>query len=147
MAEPTIPAAVERLRKLHADSTPGEWTTQKPGVDAATGFAKGIIVAAVGRGQAIYADPPGGSYPENDRRFIAGAHNLLPALLSDHDRMVAVLRELLAADDALMAFVIGASPKLLGEMEWRDQKSERSTRRRKALAAARAALPEEPADG
>lgn len=50
------------------------------------------------------------------------------------------LGELLAADDAMAAFIIAVEPAVLGETEWAQQHHERSARRRKAIAKARAAL-------
>lgn len=84
------PVTAEQLaewKTLADNATPGPWTTQKPALDAATGFAGGVIVAAVARGQGVYASPPGGSYPENDRRFIAAARTAVPALLAEVERL------------------------------------------------------------
>lgn len=62
------------------------------------------------------------------------------------EQLEEALRELLAADDALSAFLIAANPADLGEGEWQKQHNERAVRRFKAIRAARAALPEETAD-
>lgn len=97
------PVTAEQLEewKMLADAaTPGPWTTEKPGMDAATGFASGVIVAAVARGRGIYANPPGGSYPANDRRFIAAARMAVPALAAEVERLRDLLRELAAAAEA-----------------------------------------------
>ncbi len=81
--------SIEGLRALYEASTPGPWTADRPAKDA-DGWPAGVIVAAVARGQGIYADPPGGSYPESDRRWIIAAHNAFPALL---DRIAELERE------------------------------------------------------
>ena len=66
--------------KALADAaTPGLWTTEKPGTDT-DGWSQGVLVAAVARGQCVYAHPPGGSFPEADRHFIAAARVLVPGL-------------------------------------------------------------------
>ncbi len=69
----------ERLKK----STPGPWFTKRPEpqVDEA-GFNLSFTVAATSRTQKIYASPPGGIYPENDRQLIANAPTDIAHLLS-----------------------------------------------------------------
>lgn len=52
-------------------------------------------------------------------------------------RLRNALRELLDADDAMCAFLIGANAKELGETEWSRQHAERSKRRQNAIAVAR----------
>jgi hypothetical protein len=136
------PVAAEQLeewRALADAATPGPWTTQKPGMDSATGFAGGVIVAAVARGQGIYANPPGGSYPENDRRFIAAARTAVPAQAAVIRRLRDLLRELADAAEAdLKMNQNDDGDGIDGYWTMRNQT---------AIAAARAALPEEPADG
>jgi hypothetical protein len=87
MATPTeeqtmtdIKAKLDALEKRCNDATEGPWSTEKPSKDE-NGWPQGIIVAAVARGQAVYANPPGGSFPESDRRFIALARTAFPALV------------------------------------------------------------------
>lgn len=98
---PTSPA-VEKLRELHAKTTPGAWTAEAwlkilqlmLSTDASALAAKGRHHA---NALAVAALNP----PENiraDAAFIAGAHNDLPALLLEHDRLaeeVGRLREAL----------------------------------------------------
>lgn len=93
--------SIEGLRALYEASTPGPWTADRPAKDA-DGWPAGVIVAAVARGQGIYADPPGGSYPESDRRWIIAAHNAFPALLdriADLENAIKVLETTGPAND------------------------------------------------
>lgn len=59
---------------------------------------------------------------------------------TDEEVLRGVIRELLSADDAMMAFLCGADPRALGEGEWQRQHEMRSKRRRAATDAARAAI-------
>lgn len=88
------PDLIAEGRRLEAAATPGPWLTEKPPKDA-DGWATGVVVAATARGQALYATPPGGSFPESDRQLIAFLRNHTAALLdaADAERR---LRELLA---------------------------------------------------
>lgn len=54
--------------------------------------------------------------------------------------LVEALTECLAADDAMVAFLLVADPKVVGESKWSAQHIERSARRRRATGAARALL-------
>lgn len=58
----------------------------------------------------------------------------------DAHLLAAALREKLAADDALTAFLLSADHLRIGEAEWDRQHKERSERRRLATLASRAAL-------
>jgi len=58
------------------------------------------------------------------------------------NQLTAALRELLAADDAMTAFLFAADPQKVGEEEWDRQRNERSQRKRKATMAARVLLAE-----
>lgn len=81
--------------KALADAaTPGPWTIEKPGMHPTLGFADGIIIAAVARGMGIYAKPPTGSYPANDRAFIADTREAIPALVAEVERLREALRRL-----------------------------------------------------
>lgn len=71
---------LEGLEKFEKAATSGPWTCDKPGKDA-DGFSKGVAVAATYGRQMIYADPPGGSFPAADQRFIAAIRNAAPALI------------------------------------------------------------------
>lgn len=55
-------------------------------------------------------------------------------------QMLRALRELMAADDAMVAFLLAADPKKIGEEEWDAQHRERGARKRKAINEARAAI-------
>lgn len=89
-----------------AKATPGPWSTEKPPKDR-DGWQLGTLVAAVARGQCVYAAPPGGSFPEADRRFIAHSREDVPslcALARQHFELVRKLRLCLddqADDDGL----------------------------------------------
>lgn len=72
-------------------------------------------------------------------RLVHAAERSLSASASERGLREA-LGELLAADDAMAAFIIAVEPAVLGETEWQQQHRERSARRRKAIASARAAL-------
>lgn len=85
MSEDARGRMAERIAEIEARTlaaTPGPWTEEKPAGGPVFGFAPGMIVAATGPKQAIYANPPGGSYPANDRRFIAHARADVPWLLA-----------------------------------------------------------------
>jgi hypothetical protein len=56
------------------------------------------------------------------------------------ERLEKALAELLAADDALAAFLVAADAKNIGEAAWRGQHNERSIRRYNAIVDARAAM-------
>lgn len=84
----------EELRRLALKATPGPWSTEKP-TRTPDGWPQGLIVAATARGQGVHANPPGGSFPEADRRFIAAAN---PA------RVLALLDELAKMREALRPF-------------------------------------------
>lgn len=77
---------IEWLSGLCDAATPGPWATEKPPKDE-DGWALGVPVAATARGQNVYASPPGGTYPESDRRLIAASRNALPALLEFEKRI------------------------------------------------------------
>ena len=59
---------------------------------------------------------------------------------TDEHVLRAVIREQLAADDAMMAFILVANPKMLGEDEWKRQHADLSARRSAATSACRAAV-------
>src|SRR5690348_50550 len=61
-------------------------------------------------------------------------------IADERNGLAAALKEMLAADDAMSAFIIAADPAKLGEKEWNRQHTERSARRRRATEAARAAV-------
>jgi hypothetical protein len=61
-------------------ATGGPWTIEKPAKDQ-DGWSHGVIVAAVARGQGVYANPPGGSFPYSDQKFIARSRARWPAAL------------------------------------------------------------------
>lgn len=96
----------ERIAEIRARAdaaTPGPWTTQKPFVPLGEGFAPGMIIAAVGPKQGIYADPPSGSFPESDRKFIANARSDIPDLLLALDAAQEENRRLREALDGVLA--------------------------------------------
>lgn len=59
---------------------------------------------------------------------------------TDEEVLRGIIREMLAADDAILAFVLAADPKILGEGEWARQHAKCSQRRHAALVAARDAV-------
>lgn len=63
-----------------------------------------------------------------------------PSSLSAAREMGRALAEQIAADDSMLAFLLVADAKQIGEAEWDRQHKERSERKRKALESARAAL-------
>ena len=91
---PVTDEQISEWLRLADAATEGPWTTERPGTDALTGFTAGIIVAAVARGQGVYADPPRGSYPENDRAFIAASRTAVPALISKVKEQAAEIERL-----------------------------------------------------
>lgn len=62
------------------------------------------------------------------------------ALIAAAPEMCDAIKEKLAADDAMLAFILNARPSELGEEEWDRQHKSRSERGRAATAALRAAL-------
>ncbi|MHB1670142.1 hypothetical protein, partial [Thiomonas sp.] len=91
----------ERLAEIEARAgatTPGPWTTEKPGAcqaGPAKGMRMGVTIAATspGKENRVYANPPGGQYPSADRRFIAASRTDVPDLC-------AALRQAWAERDA-----------------------------------------------
>lgn len=77
---------------------------------------------------------------EDDR----GLGQMLIMAIDDKARLRDALAELLAADDAVTAFVLTASPSEMGEGAWRREHAERYARRRKAIDAARSAAGKTP---
>lgn len=70
MSADLSPEAVQRMLEIAEKATPGPWTAEKPSRDR-EGWSNGIIIAAVARGQGVYANPPGGSFPAADQSHIA----------------------------------------------------------------------------
>lgn len=89
---------IKSARELAEAATSGPWFTEKPVATAQDMFAPGIIVAAVAPRMGIYADPPSGSFPANDRRFIAASRDLVPALCDEVERLRTAL-ELIECDN------------------------------------------------
>lgn len=81
-------------------------------------------------------------YIEGDhlRPIIEDAADTIERLRASNERMREALGKLLAADDAMLAFLLVADAKQIGEAEWDRQHKERSDRKRRALEAARSAL-------
>src|SRR5579872_1860059 len=75
------PDELAELKRLEAEATQEPWTDEKPKRDA-SGFPAGVIVAATAPGQAIYANPPSGTYPAADRRFIFEFRNHAKSLIA-----------------------------------------------------------------
>lgn len=98
---------VVELERLEKAATAAPWTTEKPERDPATGFPRGMIIAATARGQGVYANPPGGSFPEPDRQLIAAMRNALPTLLT-------AVKAALSKNDSSAA---GAAP-IASTAEW-----------------------------
>ena len=98
--EPIRERANEELR-LQQAATPGPWLLTDPGKETegpAAGFSKGVIVAAVCRGQYVYAIPNGGVSPECDRALIAHARTSQCA--SDALALIAEIKRLRAVEAA-----------------------------------------------
>jgi hypothetical protein len=78
----------------------------------------------------VYGPKDGGpaDFLTNARK-IAAAHE-----------MHAAAKEMLAADDAMLAFILAARPATLGEEEWQRQHKARSERRLNAITALQAAV-------
>lgn len=75
------PKVLEELEQLEKAATPGPWFT-KPRPKDSDGWAVSVAVAFVARGQGVYAQPPGGSYPAADQEFIASVRNAALALIA-----------------------------------------------------------------
>ncbi|KKM14693.1 hypothetical protein LCGC14_1703600 [marine sediment metagenome] len=79
----------EKLAKWAAlceAATPGPWSVEPDGECP-------VLVAAVAPGARVFADPPGGSYPYNDRLLIAEQRTAMPALLAEVERLKRSLAE------------------------------------------------------
>lgn len=61
-------------------------------------------------------------------------------IADERNDLLAALRECIAADDAMAAFLIGADVSVLGREEWRLLHKARSDRRAAAITKARAAI-------
>lgn len=72
--------ALQKMRERCSKATEGPWLTVPTPKDA-DGWATCSVVAAVARGQNIYAQPSGGISPQNNLAFIAAARQDLPQLL------------------------------------------------------------------
>ncbi len=83
-----LSAELAKVREMVGKATPGPWSRTKPGSDP-EGWPNGVAVAFVARGQGVYANPPGGSYPASDQDFIAASRSLVPRLLD----VIDLLRE------------------------------------------------------
>jgi hypothetical protein len=113
---------IDAIRRREQQATTGPWLEEPtpPGPD---GWASCTAIAAVPGGSRIYAVPQGGSYPFNDKRFIAAAREDVPWLLDlitelamvadvaekivEHEFMRPYVYELSQALDALAAFRAG----------------------------------------
>lgn len=96
----TDPLPESRLREIEercGAATAGPWTTEKPKQNCGD-WPSGVVIAAVARGQCVYADPPGGSYPEADRQYIAHARTDLPTLAAEVRRLRGALEEAVARE-------------------------------------------------
>lgn len=91
-------ARIAEIEARVKNATGGDWTIVRPGHDPQSGFPTGVVIACVARSQCIYSDPPGGSFPESDRKFIVHARGDIPWLLAE-------LRSAQAASAALGAEV------------------------------------------
>lgn len=69
------------IEQRAARATNGPWLTEKPKGENVGIFSPGIAICAVAPRQCVYADPPGGSFPESDRQFIAHAREDIPWLI------------------------------------------------------------------
>lgn len=61
-------------------------------------------------------------------------------IADERNHLRGVIREMLAAHDAMAAFVIGCDPAKVGEAQWDTMHKERAERRRRADEAAREAI-------
>jgi hypothetical protein len=72
---------LERLKELDKAANQPTWTLMDGGKNI-DGFNVSQVIAATSRGQCVYADPPGGVFPETNRQLIAAMRNALPLLLA-----------------------------------------------------------------
>ena len=93
------PESIAEQRKIIEAATKGPWVLEKPPKDD-DGWSLGVIIAAVARGQCVYAIPDGGVAPEANRRFIAASRTRWPAALQHIAECHAVLKEIAAATKA-----------------------------------------------
>ena len=96
MTTPDLKAIAGRTEK----ATAGPWTIERPANDGMM-FAPGVLIAATGRNQGIFANPLGGQFPASDRIFIAHARTDIPDLLAlvhslkaDNERLREALKNL-----------------------------------------------------
>lgn len=75
-----VTGLVETVRKALKAATPGPWRFVVRGVADGEGFDSCIGTAGSLKNHQIRANPPGGTYPANDGRLIAGAPEWLSAL-------------------------------------------------------------------
>ena len=72
-------------------ATPGPWT-EEPSGEKVGGFSCDVAIAATQGRQKIYARPRGGTFPYNDKRFIAMAREALPYWIKRAERLGCALR-------------------------------------------------------
>ncbi|TCX51953.1 MULTISPECIES: hypothetical protein [unclassified Dehalobacter] len=80
---------IDGIRQRCNQATPGPWYVGKKG-DNFNGFSLEQIIAIVGEcgsNRGIYAVPKGGSFPYNDKIFIAEARTDIPLLLAEIYRL------------------------------------------------------------
>lgn len=83
-------------------ATPGPWTNKKP-QRGGDGWPTGVAIAGTGGGGGVFANPPGGTHPAADARFIARARTRWPAANDARKRALKNASEQLARADNLQA--------------------------------------------
>lgn len=73
-------------------ATPGPWT-EEPSGEKVGGFSCDVAIAATQGRQKIYARPRGGTFPYNDKRFIAMAREALPYWINRAEKMEKALEK------------------------------------------------------
>ena len=68
---------LNELDRLRAAATPGTWHRYQ------TGIGEFVCATAQGKGNAVYADTPGGTYPSADLHLIVALINAYPALAAE----------------------------------------------------------------
>ncbi len=122
MADVT-PERLAEIEGLAAATTPGPWTTEKPGVaqdGPAKGMRLGVTIAQTSPSLSnrVFANPPGGQFPSTDQRFIAAARTDVPDLC-------AALRQAWAERDAAAEEARALREALEAKVcEWKDDASE-----------------------
>ena len=100
----TPPVDLDALDRLRAAATPGTWHRYQ------TGIGEFVCATAPGKGNAVYADTPGGTFPSADLHLIVALVNAYPAMAAELRELRAKVAELTAMNMGLEQMLDEAEP-------------------------------------